>query len=867
MTKPFRKCLTLGKLNGLLSLGRLGELSGEAARKVKMKSTFCGKTKHGTVTAIVATLALTSLLIGAVAANTESIIDDLTPTTATTSILSEMGLAGKNSGCLAERGDSGGLSYMNLDLTNTVTPTPAPSFIWLPLVVKNYRTDTYEPNNSPDDAYALVSGTTYYSYIWCPNDDDWYYIISTLNTITIHLYVPSVADYDLYLYDSTMTFVASSGSYGNGVDEHIEYKPDQAGKYYIRVYPYEGCCSNTDAYSLVGTFTAPPTPTPTLTSTPTPTLIHTLTHTPTSTSSPTPTHTPTFTPTPTLSPTPTDTPITDTPTPTLTSTPTPTSFPISIAPGDQSAPAIAYNNNEYMVVWQDARTPTGFDIYGQRVSSTGDLLDNPASPQNERTPTVNFAISTRQGEQQCPAVAYNTNTDQYLVIWQDYRNSGTVTPTPISWDIYGQVISSTGELIDPTGTPGPIDPSNNFPIVGGEGAQCYPDVSYSSNTREYLVVWQEDGDTAFRIYGRRLRGSRPRGKIGSPFPIPTYTSNDQESPAIAYDSCRDEYLVVWQENRTGTGWDIYGQWIPSHCSGSPYKSFAICTVGDGQPCPDNQIRPSVAYNNTAREYLVVWQDARNNPNYSIYGQRVSETGGLLGSDFLISAPTEWNWNSSVACNSSANEYLVVWQGYPTESYKWAIYGQWISREGELKGENFRISINSNDPLPDVGYSNSAEKYLVVWSHEGNIYGQLVGPGPTPTMTPTPVWPFITFDKDVYYTTGDTATITVVDHNCNCNVGERETIDVEVKSDSCPLGICICLTETSDNSGRFTSTTALQFSTDLCEDSSDTIQVADGDKITAKHHADSYIKTDEAFWYEVAPTPTPTCIASWMSTQP
>jgi hypothetical protein len=283
---------------------------------MKAKSAFYGKTQHGTVMAIVATLALTSLLIGAAAAKTESIIDDVTPTAAATPTLSEMRLTGKNSDCLAEHGDSGGWSYIRLDLTNTVTPTPAPSFIWLPLAMKNYRTDTYEPNDWPAQAYGpLVSGTAYCSYIWSPDDDDWYYIISTPYTITIDLDVPSVADYDLYLYDSiTVTLVASSVSCDNGSDEHIEYKPDQTGKYYIRVYPSQGY-SNTDPYYLVGTFHAP-TPTPTPTGTPT------ATETPTTT----PTSMPTATQTPTATPTSTPT-VTETPTAIPTSTPTATETP------------------------------------------------------------------------------------------------------------------------------------------------------------------------------------------------------------------------------------------------------------------------------------------------------------------------------------------------------------------------------------------------------------------------------------------------------------------------------------------------------------------------------------------------------------
>ena len=128
-----------------------------------------------------------------------------------------------------------------------------PALVWLPLVAKNHRADTYEPNDERWQAYwPLVSGATYRSYVWSPDDDDWYYIeVSTLDTIAIDLNVPSVADYDLYLYDSSGTnFVAKSDSWGNGVDEHIEYQPDRTGRYYIRVYPYQGY-SNSEPYSLL----------------------------------------------------------------------------------------------------------------------------------------------------------------------------------------------------------------------------------------------------------------------------------------------------------------------------------------------------------------------------------------------------------------------------------------------------------------------------------------------------------------------------------------------------------------------------------------------------------------------------------------
>jgi len=47
------------------------------------------------------------------------------------------------------------------------------------------------------------------------------------------------------------------------------------------------------------------------------------------------------------------------------------------APDDQEEASVVANGNGYFVVWADKRTyvSTEYDIYGARVSSTGEVLD------------------------------------------------------------------------------------------------------------------------------------------------------------------------------------------------------------------------------------------------------------------------------------------------------------------------------------------------------------------------------------------------------------------------------------------------------------------------------------------------------------
>ena len=87
---------------------------------------------------------------------------------------------------------------------------------------------------------------------------------------------------------------------------------------------------------------------------------------------------------------------------------------ICSAPEQQSAPAVAFDGTSYLVVWQDHRPGSFFDIYGKRVSTTGALLDN-----------LDIAISTAANHQISPAVASAAGSS-----WWSGRTGVTVSNMP-----------------------------------------------------------------------------------------------------------------------------------------------------------------------------------------------------------------------------------------------------------------------------------------------------------------------------------------------------------------------------------------------------------------------------------------------------
>src|SRR5262249_41502718 len=107
-------------------------------------------------------------------------------------------------------------------------------------------------------------------------------------------------------------------------------------------------------------------------------------------------------------------------------------FAISTTDSLQFNSAIAFDGTNYLVVWQDHRAGTDYDIYGARVTKTGAVLDPGGIP-----------ISTAAHDQTGPKLAFDGTN--YLVVWGDRRSNNA--------DIYGARVSTNGTVLDPSSIP------------------------------------------------------------------------------------------------------------------------------------------------------------------------------------------------------------------------------------------------------------------------------------------------------------------------------------------------------------------------------------------------------------------------------
>ena len=111
--------------------------------------------------------------------------------------------------------------------------------------------DIYEPNNSRTAAKTVSTNVNITGLISPSGDNDYYKFTTTSPNTYIKIDLTNLpADYDLKLYNSSGTTLATSQN-GGTTAEQIKRNTASAATYYVRVYGYNGANSSTSCYNLL----------------------------------------------------------------------------------------------------------------------------------------------------------------------------------------------------------------------------------------------------------------------------------------------------------------------------------------------------------------------------------------------------------------------------------------------------------------------------------------------------------------------------------------------------------------------------------------------------------------------------------------
>jgi hypothetical protein len=201
-------------------------------------------------------------------------------------------------------------------------------------------------------------------------------------------------------------------------------------------------------------------------------------------------------------------------------------------------------------------------------------------------------------------------------------------------------------------------------------------------------------------------------------------SVDTLSPAVAYNSLRHEFLVVWEQHIHGGEVAIFGRRV-SVGGETIGPAFPVRHVANLQ-----FYRPDVAYSPKQDKYLVVYHHKVTTDNYDVWGIPVSG-GGAPGVPFPIDEDLDRDWYPAIAYNGQVDEFLVVLEKYVSaarrdiEAHRIRA-ADWTEPANGWR--NLAGAANQARRLPDVAYNAARNEYLIgyILNSPPTAGGDLVG---------------------------------------------------------------------------------------------------------------------------------------------
>jgi len=255
--------------------------------------------------------------------------------------------------------------------------------------------------------------------------------------------------------------------------------------------------------------------------------------------------------------------------------------------------------------------------------------------------SAEFAINIEFNKQWYPAVAYNSQDDEYLVVYENYWVGGLR-------DIAAQrVRASDGAWLS----------WRNIATAPGT-VRRLPDVAYNAARNEYLIAYTyqyqpTDGD----IYGKVA--SSNLGTLSSEIHI-VDNAFDQDGVALA--ASPNEYLAVWEDGPSSTYRTIYGRRVSGTGALQPFIPIADHS---GQAC----VEVAVAYG-PIYGYLVTWRYIPAASVWDVYGRYVQPGQNQAGgNEFAIDKGTDSQKSPALACGLSGDCLVVEEDNWPGSDYE------------------------------------------------------------------------------------------------------------------------------------------------------------------------------------------------------
>ncbi|MEM6701666.1 MAG: hypothetical protein AAF690_03120 [Acidobacteriota bacterium] len=301
---------------------------------------------------------------------------------------------------------------------------------------------------------------------------------------------------------------------------------------------------------------------------------------------------------------------------------------------DSREPSVAWdsNSNAYLVVWQremsDTASRAEIEVFAR-------LLDGQARPVDSQ-----FRVSSMGPDGDTtydaldPYVAFNSSSDEYLVVWRGDDNRGGVVQG--EFEIFGQRVAANGTPV------GADDFRISFmgPRGNGQFDASDPAVAHNPTLDEYLVTWAGLDDPAVgeEVYAQRLRGDG--SALGTVVQVSSMGPDGGGADVYSVDESlvrfspqSDEYFVIWmgEDNRellTEGEFEVFGQRLAADGTAVGLDDVRLSSLGPAGDSRFDAFSIDLVHNSARDEFFTVYSGdddtgALVDDEVEIYSQRVA----------------------------------------------------------------------------------------------------------------------------------------------------------------------------------------------------------------------------------------------------
>ena len=368
--------------------------------------------------------------------------------------------------------------------------------------------------------------------------------------------------------------------------------------------------------------------------------------------------------------------------------------PISVADRNQRRLRIVGYNTHVIVVWNDRRRLTNWDIFAQAIDLEGKVLWQ----------VDGIPICIDDTDQSTQAILADGEGGA-IIVWEDERRSSEFQ------DLYIQRVDSQGNI---------LWKKDGITVFESESSQSEPILIADGLGGFYIIWWDVIGYDTWHIIAHRYHLD------GTPIwnsPLLISPSEGMQGiPRVASDN-ENGFIVVWQIYENFINDQIFAQRINSN-GDKIWKEdgVSICTA-DGI-----QKNHAIVEDGTGG-IIVVWRDERDIYG-DLYMQRISSDGTII-----------WKENGIPLCTAGGHQdkpyivkldddkFFISWvdfRGDVGEKTVNAIYCQKIDISGKIlwNKEGVPVSTSKGEHYPPFVVSIGNGECMVVWSNSGRDNGDI-----------------------------------------------------------------------------------------------------------------------------------------------